>query len=335
MVPAPSLGAGPISRLAPPAFPVAILTGTTASGKTAIALDFARKHGGMEIINADSLLVYRGFDIGTAKPTRSELAEIPHHLVDIRNPDEAFTAGDFVRECDSAIRKIHARGKRALIVGGTGFYLKALVYGLWDVPKAPTELREKLDAFSNLELHSRLEKVDAEAAKRITAHDRYRLLRAWEMIESTGKTPSQLEAEAVSRGSVTGLSLYITDRENADLEKRIAARTERMLQEGFVAEVEKLRLAFPQARPFEAVGYFETLAYLEGRKPAGRKMADGLPGLAEEIQLATRQLAKRQRTFFGTRERGQFTRVTDLRYFTLDRDRKPLEAALLAIYAKN
>jgi len=316
------------SRLSAPEKRVAILTGTTASGKTAVALDFARSHGSIEIINADSLLVYRGFDIGTAKPTPAELAEIPHHLVDIRSPDEPYTAGDFVRDCEAAISDIHSRGKRALIVGGTGFYLKAMLYGLWDAPKAPADLRRSLEARSNQELYDELFAVDEEAALRISRNDRYRLIRAAETVSMTGKTPSVLEAEAASRPAVAGLSLYITDRSPDELKTRIAERTELMIASGFVAEVESLLKRYPGVRPFESVGYAEALAYLEGRTPAGRKIPPGIEGLKSEIRLGTHQLAKRQRTWFH----GQFTRVPDLKFFTLEADREKLSSALSEIY---
>ena len=317
------------SRLTPPPKRIAILTGTTASGKTAAALDFARLHGALEIVNADSLLVFRGFDIGTAKPTKAELAEIPHHLVDIREPNEIYTAGDFVRDCETILTDIHARGKRAMIVGGTGFYLKAMLYGLWDAPKAPPELRRSFEARSNQELYDELFKLDEEAALRITRNDRYRLIRAAETVATTGKTPSVLEAESSARPAVPGLSLFITDRTPEELKARIALRTEAMLAAGFLEEVRALLGRYPGVRPFESVGYAEAVAFLEGRPPEGRKILPGLEGLRSEIRLGTHQLAKRQRTWFH----GQFARVPDLKFFTLERDREKLDAALTEIYS--
>lgn len=322
----------PASRLSPPAKRVAILTGTTASGKTSVALEFVRARGGIEIINADSLLVFRGFDIGTAKPSPAELTEIPHHLVDIREPNEAYTAGDFVRDCETAITDIHARGKRALIVGGTGFYLKAMVYGLWDAPKAPPELRKDLESRSNQELYDELYSLDVEAALRITRNDRYRLIRAAETVATTGKTPSVLEAEATSRAAVPGLSLFVTDREPEELKARIADRTDAMLDSGFLAEVSSLLKRFPGVRPFDSVGYAEAVAHLENRPPEGRKIAPGIEGLRSEIRLATHQLAKRQRTFFRGQFRGGLSRDPDLKFFTLDADREKLTSALTEIY---
>jgi tRNA dimethylallyltransferase len=320
------------SRLTPPSRRVAILTGTTASGKTAAALEFARAQGEIEIVNADSLLIYRGFNIGTAKPTAAELEEIPHHLIDIRDPHEVYTAGDFVRDVEERLTDIHARGKRAMIVGGTGFYLKAMLFGLWDAPKPPADLRRKLEARSNQELYDELVVIDEEAALRITRNDRYRLIRAIETIETTGKTPSVLEAEALTRPAVPGISLFITDRTPEELKSRIALRTEAMLDAGFLAEVESLLKRFPAVRPFESVGYAEAVAYLEGRPPEGRKIAEGVAGLASEIKLATHQLAKRQRTFFRGQFKGDSTRMPDLKFFTLETDRETLAAALKEIY---
>jgi len=142
----------------------AVLTGVTASGKTALSLIFARKHPEIEILNADSLLVYRGFNVGTAKPTFEELQVCPHHLIDIRDPDQNFTAGDFVREVELKLRDIEARGKRALIVGGSGFYLKALLYGLWESPKADAGLRLEIEKKTSIELYDELYELYEEGA---------------------------------------------------------------------------------------------------------------------------------------------------------------------------
>jgi tRNA dimethylallyltransferase len=317
-----------MNRISDPKHPVAIVTGTTASGKTGISIEFALGHPEIEIVNADSLLVYRGFDIGTAKPSMEERQGIPHHLVDLLDPNENFTAGDFVRGVELAITDIHERGKRALIVGGTGFYLKALLFGLWDAPKAPPELRAKLDEATNRELFDRLMAVDEESALRISLNDRYRLVRACETLETTGKTPSMLEAEAAARGSVPGLSLFVVDRSPEELRPRIALRTRQMIAAGLLDEVRGLLARFPGARPFEAVGYAEAVAFLEGRKPAGRKIADGLQGLQNEIELATNQLAKRQRTWFH----GQFKRASQVESFLLEGDRTQLLSALDGVY---
>lgn len=319
MVPTPGLT---------PSFITAIVTGVTASGKTAVALEYAREHGNLEIVNADSLLVYRGMDIGTAKPTKAELAEIPHHLIDLRNPDESFTAGDYVREVSRAIDEIHARGKRALIVGGTGFYLKALLYGLWEAPAADAEVRARLEKEENRTLYQRLFALDEEAALKIGGNDRYRLIRALETIELSGNLPSALEAKQKARPKDPRFVLLITDRENDELFTRISARTEEMLAQGLLEETKQLAHAYPGARPLASVGYAESIDYLEGRKPLGRQLKPGLPGLVDEINLSTRQLVKRQRTWF----RGQFLERKDAELFTLDRERDLLLGRLRDLY---
>jgi tRNA dimethylallyltransferase len=305
--------------------PTAIVTGPTATGKSGLALELARRAGGaVELINADSMLVYRGMDIGTAKPKAAELREIPHHLIDIRDPSESFTAGDFVREVHGALADIESRGKRALIIGGTGFYLKALIYGLWDAPKAKPELREQLSALPALDLFHELEAQDPDSAYRIGPADHYRLVRAVEILRMTGKSPSELEAERPSHPDPR-FALWIVDRETDELSARIQERTRQMLEAGFVDEVSRLRREAPTARALLAVGYAQVCDYLDGKAPEGRKIRPGLEGLEVEIALATRQLVKRQRTWF----RGQH----DGTWFTLDRDRDSLLKAFDALYA--
>jgi len=300
-----------------------ILTGPTATGKTAIALAFARARPEIEIINADSMLVYRGMDIGTAKPSPAEQKEVPHHLIDVREPDQPYNAADFRQDVLGTIESLHARGKRALIVGGTGFYLKALLYGLWDAPKADPALRAGLEALPTEALHQELAARDPAAAARIGTGDRYRLVRAVEILRLSGKTPTELEA-ASSSAPDPRFALWIIDREPAELERRIAARTRLMLEQGLLDEVRAIHARHPGCRALDAVGYAETVAHLEGNLPKGRKVAPGLAGLASEIELGTRQLVKRQRTWF----RGQ----TEGGWFMLDRDLPKLQAAMAEAY---
>ncbi|MCM2278212.1 MAG: tRNA (adenosine(37)-N6)-dimethylallyltransferase MiaA [Oligoflexia bacterium] len=302
---------------------IGILTGTTAAGKTAIALELVARHPQIEIVNADSMLVYRGMDIGTAKPSREELRQVPHHLVDIRDPEEPFTAGDFHALARQAIDEIHARGKRALVVGGTGFYLKALLYGLWQAPKADPALRRELERLANPALHAELAARDPEAATRIGGNDRYRLIRALELLRLTGKSPTELEAQ-VAPVPDPRFELYIIDRPNPELETRIGARTAAMLEQGLVGETRALLAKFPSARALGAVGYAQVRAHLDQLPPRGRKIRPGLEGLSDEIALATRQLVKRQRTWL----RGQAVG----RWFILDRDLNELCSALDATY---
>lgn len=306
---------------------IAILTGPTATGKTAFALELASQVPEIEIVNADSLLVYRQMNIGTAKPSAEELARVPHHLIDILNPDEPYAAGDFVRDVHTKILEIQSRGHRPLIVGGTGFYLKALLFGLWPSPKSDPELRAELEARPMAELYAELEKHDPQSAYRIGPNDRYRLARAIEHIRLSGKTPSELQASQPTEPDPR-FELLIVDRPSAELEARIAKRTNAMLAAGLLDEVARLREQYPGARPLSSVGYAEACAYLDGTPPAGRKIRPGLPGLQDEIQLATRQLVKRQRTWF----RGQSG--PRAKWFELDREGDALRSALRGIYAE-
>lgn len=286
--------------------PIIILTGPTASGKTAHSIDLAKQSPvPVEIINADSMLVYRGMDIGTAKPTLEERAGVPHHLIDIRNPDEPFAAGDFIRAANAAISEIQTRGHRPLIVGGTGFYLKALLFGMWEGPKASIELRARLQEISNAELFEKLRVRDPSSANRIGPADRYRLIRATEIIELTGQTPTDLQKKMPNEPDPRFM-LWILDRTVEQLELKIRERTRTMLTAGWLDEVKALMKQFPEARSLQSVGYAQVRDYLLGKVPEGRKLKPGLEGLEDEVVLATRQLVKSQLTWF--KNQAQFAR---------------------------
>jgi tRNA dimethylallyltransferase len=307
---------------------VAILTGPTATGKTALALKLIEEGGGpgrFEIINADSLLIYRGMDIGTAKPTAAERAQTPHHLIDVRDPHQAFTAGDFKREAEAAIADIEARDKRALIVGGTGFYLKALIFGLWSAPESDPQILSQLESFTNEDLLRKLRELDPASALRIGVNDRYRLLRALTLIRMTAKTPSELEREQAVQAPDPRFSLWIIDRSNDELFARIDMRTQEMLKNGLIEETRALLENYPEARALDAVGYRETVAFLKGAPPPGRKLRAGVAGLGDEIILGTRQLVKKQRTWF----RGQAKTAVN---FELGRDLGLVRQAWREIY---
>jgi tRNA dimethylallyltransferase len=306
---------------------IGILTGPTATGKTGLALTFARRYPGIEIINADSLLVYREMNIGTAKPSRSELEQTPHHLIDVSNPDQVFTAGEFKREAEAAIAEIISRGKKPLIVGGTGFYLKSLLFGLWKAPAADLELREKLEENTNLELYLKLETIDPVAAHRIGQTDRYRLVRALELFQLSGQTPSALQS-AVPKDPDPRFKLWVIDRPLEELYQRIEMRTQLMLEQGLIEEYKALDARFPKARSLQAIGYAQVRDYLAGITPPGRKIKAGIAGLQEEITLATRQLVKQQRTWF----RGLIAKVPESKWFLLDADHAFLEEAAESVY---
>jgi tRNA dimethylallyltransferase len=261
-------------------------------------------------------------DIGTAKPTPDELQRFTHHLINIRDITEDYTLGDFSRDTARILNDIHARNKRALIVGGTGLYLKALLYGIWGqhqpqpTPLAFRKSRDSLESYTNTELHSQLLARDPASGQRIGLNDRYRLIRALEIIATLGKTPSELQSEQPTTPHPK-LKCFVTFRPLPELEMRIKARTQSLLQQGLVHEVQTLckvigkpipdsELSPSQAqtyleslpRPLKAIGYHETLCYLLKLKPEGRKQLPGLAGLENEINLSTRQLARKQTQWF-------------------------------------
>lgn len=306
---------------------IGILTGPTASGKTSLALRLADEARNIEIINADSLLVYQGMDIGTAKPTSQELAQVPHHLVNILPPDQAFTAGDFKKAAEAAISDIHSRGKRALIVGGTGFYLKALLFGTWKAPPADPELRIKLGQLSSEDLHARLCQVDPQSAQRIGSSDTYRLIRALEIFQLTGKSPTELQNELPTEPDPR-FRLWIIDRPAQELEERIRLRTKQMIQDGLIEEYKKIFDQYPESRALQSIGYAQVSDFLQGRVRTDRKIKPGLEGLTDEINLATRQLVKSQRTWF----RGQLRGISQAQSFLLDEELQSLEKTFQEIY---
>lgn len=302
---------------------IGILTGPSCTGKSSLAMEWAKRHGQMELISADSILVYRDVNIGSAKPSVSERSEVPHHLVDILDPSESYTAGDFIRAVWNKIEEVESRQRRVLIVGGTGFYLKALLYGLWDSGKAQPEFRKTLENKTNAELYQDFKKVDSDWAVKITQGDRYRLIRALETIHHRGKTPSALQQE-MPQTPHPRFELWVMDRDRQELENRIQKRSEAMLQEGLLEEVRGLRERFPDSRVLSSVGYRQACDFLDQKPPAGRKQSPGLKGLIDEISLGTRQLVKRQRTWF----RGQ----ASAQWFYLDQDKNKLEQAFQKAY---
>jgi tRNA dimethylallyltransferase len=299
-----------------------VLTGPTASGKTALALELAEQLG-LEIINADSVCFYRGFDIGSAKPSPAERARVPHHLIDVAGPDETYHAGRFLSDCRQKITEITERGKRALIVGGSGFYLKALRVGLWDAPEGSPEFRAALQDRETLALFTELDHLDPVQARKIGPTDRYRLIRALEILKLSGKRPSELEA-AMRSGPDPAFPLWVIDRGPEELNERISSRVKTMLASGLVEETRSLLDLHPGSRTLRAVGYAQVVRHLRGELPPGRKLKPGLPGLQEEIELSHRQLVKQQRTWFKNMKPDQS--------FILERDRNLLTEKLIAFY---
>ena len=276
------------------------LAGPTASGKTAAALALAehwQTRGGVEIISVDSALVFRGMAIGTAKPTAAELAAVPHHLIDIRDPLNAYSAAEFVRDAERLITEIRARGRMPLLVGGTMLYFKALFEGLSDMPPADPQVREALQqslAQEGLEvLYMRLKTADPITAARLAPADTQRILRALEVWQLTGRPISSFQtrdAQAPPRSDIALITLEPVQR--AWLHTRIAQRFDQMLQQGLVAEVQALRergdlhADLPAMR---CVGYRQVWEALDHQSPTTEMRDKGI--------FATRQLAKRQITW--------------------------------------
>jgi tRNA dimethylallyltransferase len=270
------------------------LMGPTASGKTALACALAERFP-LDIVSVDSALVYRGMDIGTAKPDAATLAQHPHALVDIRDPALAYSAADFRDDALRAMATIAARGRVPLLVGGTGLYFRALQHGLSPLPEADATVRARLAAEAEKigwpALHARLAARDAAAAARIKPNDAQRIQRALEVIELSGRRLSELQGAAPGRFPYRVLKLALVP-ERALLHRRIAERFDAMLVAGLLDEVRKLRArgdldpALPSMR---AVGYRQAWRHLDGG-------TDGAAFRAEAI-AATRQLAKRQVTW--------------------------------------
>jgi len=276
------------------------LAGPTASGKTAAALALAahwQPRGGVEIISVDSALVFRGMDIGTAKPSAAELAAVPHHLIDIRDPLNAYSAAEFVRDAERLITEIKARGRLPLLVGGTMLYFKALYAGLSDMPPADPAVREALQAALAQEgltaLYQQLQTVDPFTAARLAPADTQRILRALEVWQLTGQPISSFQtraADAPVRSDIALISLEPVDR--AWLHTRIAQRFDQMLEQGLVEEVHTLRARgdlHPDLPAMRCVGYRQVWEALDAQAPLAELRDKGI--------FATRQLAKRQITW--------------------------------------
>jgi tRNA dimethylallyltransferase len=278
--------------------PVVVVTGPTSAGKTTLAIDLALRFGG-EIVNADSMQVYRYMDIGTAKPTPEQRARVPHHLLDVVTPDVPYNAGRYVADARRAAAEIHARGKLVVLTGGTGLYIRAFLEGLIGAGGADPELRRSLeeeDARARAEgrpghLHERLRAVDPEAAERIHPNDTRRLVRALEIAARAGAPSGSLRA--AQRGSerpYRALQLALDPGRDA-LDRRIDAACERMIEHGLLREVRALceRRYGPELAPMQAIGYRHVLPVVRG--------ADTLRNALAAMQRDTRRFARRQRTW--------------------------------------
>ncbi len=266
-----------------------LLSGPTGAGKTALALDLAERLDA-EIVCADSMTLYRGFDIGTAKPTPAERARVRHHLLDCLDPHESANVAWWLNRAGECCREIEGRGKRVLVVGGTPFYLKAILSGLFDGPPVDPLVRARLEARAltePAELATELARVDPPSAARLHPNDVRRVVRALEVFHSTGRPLSEWQTTWADPPRL--LPLVVIDREKSELAERLDRRLHQMLADGWPAEVERL-LSVPWGREVsQAVGYRELAAVARGEAELAQAV--------ERIRVGTRQLAKRQRTF--------------------------------------
>lgn len=272
-----------------------VITGPTASGKTSLAIEFAQRFNG-EIINADSMQVYRYMDIGTAKPSRDERALVPHHLIDVVDPDEEFNAALYGQLARQAIEAIRSKNKIGFLVGGTGLYIRTLLGGLLKGPPSNPEIREDLNRRWQEEgggvLYEQLKRKDTEAALRIHPHDRVRIIRALEIIDLTKERFSDLAKEHGFReNNIRSLKLAI-HREREELYHKINSRSLEMIEKGLVKETQNLlnRGYTADLKPMKSLGYRHAAGYLNGEWDMNQ--------MSYLLQRDTRHYAKRQLTWF-------------------------------------
>jgi tRNA dimethylallyltransferase len=283
------------------------LVGPTACGKTACAIEIAARMP-IEIISMDSALVYKGMNIGTAKPSTEELSAAPHHLIDIIDPTQAYSAADFERDAIRLINDIQSRGKVPLIVGGTMLYFKALQDGLDDLPKANASIRSEIETRAEQlgwpTLHSELAKIDPITARRLAPNDAQRISRALEVWRISGKPLSEwFEESTLRRASTKRLHIPLISLEPADriwLHQRIALRFNIMMKQGFMKEMHELRARkdlTPELPSMRCVGYRQAWQILDKARALGVDERSLYPELMDLGVAATRQLAKRQITW--------------------------------------
>jgi tRNA dimethylallyltransferase len=272
-----------------------VLTGPTGSGKTELAIELAEQLGA-EIVSMDSMALYRGMDIGTAKPTREERRRVPHHLIDVLDPWESASVAWWLQQAAEHCRQIENRAKRVLFVGGTALYLKTLLFGLFKGPPADEALRQRLaaqaDQHGPAALHARLAGVDSTAAARLHPNDLRRVIRALEVYELTGRPISSWQQQWDVAPKMSPNRLLWLDVPRSELYARIDARVNRMIAGGLIEEVRALR-ALPRSlsrEALQALGYKEMFDFLNGKA--------SLEETAQRIRTHSRNYAKRQITWF-------------------------------------
>jgi len=264
-------------------------------GKTALGVSVARRAGG-EIIVADSMQVYRGMDAGTGKPTAGERGVVPHHLLDICDPRDTFSASEFAMRAHTLVKEIRRRGRVPIIVGGTGLYLRAFLKGRLVGPGGDPAIRTRLkregEAWGPRTLHDRLARLDPTTAARIHPHDVFRVVRALELFESTGQRPSEVRRDLWEPPRVSVVSMVVLNRERSELDRLIDERARRMWEGGLVGEVRRLLAEghTPDLPALKSLGYRQAVAFLQGCLTEGEAIL--------AMQRATRRYARRQCIWF-------------------------------------
>ena len=285
---------------------ILILTGPTCVGKTGVSLLIA-EYLDTEIISADSMQIYRGMDIGTAKPSHDERRRVRHHMIDIVEPSERYSAGRYIDDVMPIIRSLHSRGVIPLVVGGTGLYIRAMTRGIFDAPQSDPELRaylRELEEASPGILYGKLQELDPEKASLIKPGDLRRIIRALEVILKTGSPMSVLEREFTKPLPYEFIKIGLT-RQRRELYRMIEERVDEMFRQGLVEEVKRLLERNPSETPLQAIGYKEVIAYLRGEQ--------SLDETVHLVKRATKRYAKRQFTWFRKEPGIQWVDITGLR----------------------
>jgi tRNA dimethylallyltransferase len=292
--------------------PLIIIAGPTAVGKSDVAFELAKKLN-TEIISADSMQVYRYFDIGTAKPSPERRKEIPHHLIDIVNPDEDFSAGDFNERASAIIEELNQQGKIPIIAGGTGLYIKALIENLGCGVKKNQEMRNRIKSefkeMGNEAMYEKLKTIDPQAANKIHPKDRYRIERALEVYYASGKSISEFHREDKVRSQKDRFDVryFVLNMNRNRLYKRIEERVDKMVSAGLLSETKTiLNMGYDKnLKPFQSLGYLQVIKYLDNppSPPFCKGEMGGFDSAVHEIKKETRRFAKRQLTWFrGVKE---------------------------------
>ena len=288
---------------------IVVICGPTGVGKTSFAIELAQKFCG-EIVGADSMQIYRGMDIGTAKPTAAERNAVTHHMVDIVDPGDDFDAAEYGRRAGKCLSTLFSRGMTPFVVGGTGLYIKALIYGLADAAASDSQVHDRLAAelarTSSQAMHQRLSRVDPQSARRIHPNDTFRILRALEVYDLTGRPLTAHHADhGFARASFDALRIGLT-LPRPELYDRIDQRVDAMLAQGLMAEVRALlaKGADPRLKSMQSLGYRHMTDYLQGRLEWDEAV--------RTLKRDHRRYAKRQMTWFGSDELVQWLQPDQL-----------------------